>query len=229
MFELNLLPHNQVDCPYTPQWTRTEEQKYGALPFPHWLCRKGRSAYKGTTYQSTKVLGEIYDMIEEPEPIEFEDEMNIYLRRTIEKAAANNPDQVKVTRKEMKEKLFQFNQEVSKEYSGYDREDEIGKRSSDKNIRGLCMKYRRQIEQNHCNDDLASVFAILYEQTYFASRDRLYFDSSKQPYMFAWSVGHDYLTRIIADGDAQSHGLGIAPTVMRGHERSVFFQKKYKR
>jgi hypothetical protein len=79
------------------------------------------------------------------------------------------------------------------------------------------------MERAYENEHLSMVFAILYEQTYFASRNRQWY--SKNPYIFAWDVAHDYLTRIIADGDAQQFGVGIAPTVSRGSERSVFGKK----
>ena len=45
-------------------------------------------------------------------------------------------------------------------------------------------------------------------------------------YVFAWDVGHDYLTRIIADGEAKKNGMGIAPTVARENGNLIFGKRR---
>jgi len=156
------------------------------------------------------------------QPLEIEDEMNIHIRRQIEMAVEKSADEVESMRRDLRERLSHFNNSMRLKIVSTDRDDELGKRLSNLTIRNLYARHRREIEEKYRDDDLLVVFAVLYEVTYFKSRERSYWDPSKPPYVFAWGVGHDYLTRIIADGDAQSRGIGIAPTVSRGRERSVF-------
>ena len=54
--------------------------------------------------------------------------------------------------------------------------------------------------------------------TYIESREKVQ-RFKEDPYIFAWEVAHDYLTRIFADGNTSG---GIAPTIARGYERRTF-------
>ena len=102
-----------------------------------------------------------------------------------------------------------------------DVEDEMMTTNKSQTIKSLRKQYREDIERTYDEDDLPKVFAILYEQTYFESRERMG-RWNRPPYAFAWEIGFDFLTRIIADGKAKRKGSGIAATVARGKERSSF-------
>ena len=49
---------------------------------------------------------------------------------------------------------------------------------------------------------------------------------NREPYVFAWGVGLDHLSRIIADGDTETVGHGLAPTVARSREKALFGKKR---
>ena len=151
--------------------------------------------------------------------------MNVHVRERIEKAYKKDREEVEVIRKDMRSRLSSFNQTMGDKIRSRDREDEVETRLRGKAILGLYKQHRLDIENTYEDDDLPKVFAILYEQTYFQSKDRMFLSNGK-PYVFAWKVGHDYLTRIIADGDAKKYGTGIAPTVARGNDRMIFGKRR---
>ena len=199
----------QVDNPYTSQWTDEDNSKYKYLSKPHWH-NKVRHGTK--TYRSTKVLGEIFDMLSGVGDfkIDFntnvEPEMNIHIRRRVERAKRNNSEQFEAIHKDMLAHLKRFNCEV---------------RDKIKPVRDLYKQHRLEIEGKYGDEslfDLLDVFAILYAVTYFESRERVQ-RFKREPYVFAWEVSHDYLTRIFGDGN--SFG-GIALTVARGHDSRIF-------
>jgi hypothetical protein len=192
----------QVDCPFKSQWTENDK--------PHWHNK----VVNGTnSYRSDKVLGEIFDMLigAGESRINFytnvEPEMNIHIRQRIEKAQKKSPKLVEQIRDEMRKRFTSFNTEVT---------------SSNKPAWVLYEQHRLEIEEKYQDADLIDVFSILYEQTYFESREKVqrFWDEKREPSPFAWGVAHDYLTRIIADGNAGP--VGIAPTVSRGHEQRNF-------
>ena len=107
----------QVDNPYTSQLTERDKSMYNNLPLPHWH-NKVRPGTK--TYCSTKVLGEIFDMLSEVGDfkIDFntnvEPEMNIYIRKRIERAELIDHVRVSAIRDGMRAHLKRFNNEVFK-------------------------------------------------------------------------------------------------------------------
>eukprot|EP00581_Thalassiosira_minuscula_P004070 CAMPEP_0183738876 /NCGR_PEP_ID=MMETSP0737-20130205/55664_1 /TAXON_ID=385413 /ORGANISM="Thalassiosira miniscula, Strain CCMP1093" /LENGTH=1209 /DNA_ID=CAMNT_0025973521 /DNA_START=281 /DNA_END=3910 /DNA_ORIENTATION=+ len=216
----------QVDNPYTPQWTDSDQRMYGSLPKPHWSTL---SKY-GKKYKSTRVLGELFDMLDvKVESVidwnDIESEMNLHVREIIEIAHKKDSRDVEKKREDMLRHLTTFNQSTRDRINSYDTNDELERRLKRNSISALFKQHRMEIESSYEEDHLPLVFAILYEQTYFKSRDQM-FIWNKKPYVFAWEVGHDYLTRIIADGEAKKNGMGIAPTVARGNERLIFGKKR---
>ena len=217
----------QVDNPHKSQWTESDKKKYGDLKKPHWST----NANVGNCYQSKRVLGELYDMLSGAGDKAFnyeeiEAEMNPHIREKIEKAEKKNPKEVESIGEDMLRRLKNFNNEMSDVYKIQSMDDEDEKCSRRKRINSLYNRYRQGIENEYDEDDLPKVFAILYYETYIESRDRIC-RWGKEPYVFAWKVGHDYLTRIIADGEAKRNGVGIAPTVARGSAQLIFGKKKY--
>lgn len=212
----------QVDNPHVSQWTDMERKKFGHQPKPHWQG----SVVFGKTYQSTKVLGELFNLLSEEgkyrfDPNDVEAEMNMHIREKIESASKKKPEKVEMMRKDTERRLRSFNVTLANMINSSGPGDEISIRTRNQEITNLWKQCRVDIENRYDEDDLSLVFAVLYEQTYFKSRDRM-LRWNKPPYIFAWKVGHDYITRIIADGDAKKQGGGIAPTMVRGSERIIF-------
>lgn len=214
----------QVDNPHKPQWNEDDQFKYGSLPKPHWFAM----ARTGNTYQSKRVLGQLFDMFDlvggkEFKLSEIEPEMNVHIRARIEEAEKKSIEKVNAMRKDMRNHLLSFNKMMADRIRKCDRKDEVETRLKSKAIAGLYKQQRLDIQNTYKDEgSYEDVFAVLYEQTYFASREKMQRFNGK-PYVFAWEVGHDYLTRIIADGDAAKNGgIGIAPTVARGNDRLLF-------
>mmetsp|Transcript_26366 Transcript_26366/g.63257 ORF Transcript_26366/g.63257 Transcript_26366/m.63257 type:complete len:269 (+) Transcript_26366:2993-3799(+) len=214
----------QVDNPHKPQWNEDDQIKYGSLPKPHWFPM----ARAGNTYQSKKVLGQLFDMFDlvggkEFKFSEIELEMNVHIRGRIEEAEKKSIEKVNAMRKDMRNYLLSFNKLMADRIRKCDQKDEVEARLKSKAISGLYKQQRLDLQNTYKDEgSYEDVFAILYEQTYFASREKMQRFNEK-PYVFAWEVGHDYLTRIIADGDAvKNGGIGIAPTVARGNDRLLF-------
>ena len=91
----------QVDNPHKSQWTDADQSKYGYLPKPHWLAL----AKTSNTYQSKRVLGELFDMFDRAGEKDFnfrdiEAEMNVHIRERIEKAYKKDREEVEVIRKD---------------------------------------------------------------------------------------------------------------------------------
>ena len=216
----------QVDDPYTTQWTASDNNMYGSLTKPHWSTLN-KSV---NSYQSTKVLGELFDMLggAETKEISFDDiepEMIIHIRKKLEWAEKKDRDQVEMIRKDMLRRLKSFNQAVKENMHKLDLRDELQRRWRDKTVADMYKQHRCEIESSYDSHDLPMVFAILYEQTYFLSRERMS-RWRKGPYVFAWKIGQDYLTRLIADGEARKNGHGIAPTIARGKYQLIFGKKR---
>lgn len=194
---------------------------------PHWnAC--ANDGYTKRTYPSKKVLGDLCDLLTEAgrkQELVIEDEMNQHIRRKIERAEAKDPDEVQRIREDMLKHLLHFNRAMRLKIDSSERNDEVGKRLNNKAILSLYKRHRKEIEDMYDEDDRPKVFAILYEQTYFKSMDRIY-RWKGEPYVFAWTIGHDHLTRIIADGEATSRGLGLAVTVARGSDQLLFGKKR---
>ena len=199
----------QVDNPHTSQWTKEDDIRYQLISKPHWH-NKVKPGTK--TYRSTKVLGELFDMLDGVGDFEIdfntnvEPEMNIHIRSRIEKAESKDHVQVAAIREDMLARLKRFNNEVLKKVNP---------------VWVLCEQHRLEIEKEYGDDstyDLSDVFAILYAVTYFESREKVQ-RFKKEPYVFAWEVAHDHLTRIFADGNKTR---GFAPTVARGYELRTF-------
>ena len=215
----------QVDNPFSPQWNDDDEKKYGQLPIPHFVTQSDDLPVdkKRKSYHSTKVLGQLHDLLDEAgeeQNFSIEDEMNEHIQRKIEMAKKSKrmgEEEVETIREDMRRRLRDFNKVMGEKYSSSERNDDMGKRLSNKAIIRLYERHRQEIEAQYDEDDLPKVFAILYEQTYLESR----FRQKDEPYVFAWSVGHDYLTRIIADGEARKGGMGLAPTIARGNESVI--------
>mmetsp|Transcript_33474 Transcript_33474/g.73440 ORF Transcript_33474/g.73440 Transcript_33474/m.73440 type:complete len:409 (+) Transcript_33474:1-1227(+) len=217
----------QVDNPFTKQWTDNDERKYGGLPEPHWNV-SSNDGYAKKTYRSVKALGELFDLLEEAstkQQQEIEDEMNIHIQRKIFRAEEKNPAEVNRIREEMKNRLIDFNKTMRKKIGSSERNDEVGRRLNNKEISSLYKRHRSEIEALYDVEDRPNAFAILYEQTYFRSINRM-LRYNREPYVYAWAVGHDHLTRIIADGEAEIGGGGLAPTVVRGREQLIFGKKR---
>mmetsp|Transcript_6883 Transcript_6883/g.12459 ORF Transcript_6883/g.12459 Transcript_6883/m.12459 type:complete len:240 (+) Transcript_6883:783-1502(+) len=215
----------QVDDPHISQWTDTDRLKYGPLPTPHWFAKRNVNSY-----QSKRVLGELFDMLDQAggKYLNFcnmEDEMNVHIRERIEKANKKNPGEVEEIRKDMRRRLSSFNKAIRAGIKTRNKEDEVDSRLRRRAVLALYRKHRLDIENTYEDGDIPKVLAILYEQTYFQSRDRMYRWNEK-PYVFAWEVGHDHLTRIIADGEAKKNGIGIALTVARGNDRMIFGKRR---
>eukprot|EP00804_Cyclotella_cryptica_P011893 CCRYP_004391-RA/>CCRYP_004391-RA protein AED:0.01 eAED:0.01 QI:2070/1/1/1/1/1/5/1265/829 len=211
----------QVDNPFKSQWTEDDEMKYGTIRRPHWHPK----AKQGTTYPSKRVLGQLFDMLDKAGGKDFnyneiEPEMNVHIRRRIENAEKKDADRVKAVRDDMLKHLKTFNKTTKEWMARYDSDDEDESRLKNKTISMLYQQHRLEIKSVYEDDDtidLYDVFAILYEQTYMLSREKMQ-RYNKKPYVFAWGVCHDILTRIIADGDAG----GVAVTVVRGNDRRIF-------
>jgi len=217
--------HIQVDNPHMSQWTETDQLKLGTLPVPHWFARKTANSYR-----SKRVLGELFDMLdmageEDLNYCNIEEEMNAHVREVIEKAYKKNCNWVDDTRKDMLRRLSNFNKAMGERIRSCNEENEVDTRLKSKAISGLFKQHRMDIENTYEDDDIPKAFAILYEQTYFQSRDRMR-RWNKKPYVFAWEVGHDHLTRIIADGEAKRNCIGVAPTIARGNERLIFGKRR---
>ena len=223
----------QVDNPHNPQWTEANQLKYAYLPKPHWANTCSATYYN--TYQSKKVLGELFDMFDKARENNFnssniEAEMNVHIRELIEKASRRDCKKVEMIRVDMLGHLSSANRTMGNrikraEHEGWaEREDKTETCLKQKLFTGLYKQHRVEIENSY-DDELSLVFAILYKQTYFESRDHMFRWDGK-PYVFAWEVGHDYLTRIIADGEAKKNGVGIAPTVARGNDRLIFGKRR---
>mmetsp|Transcript_30851 Transcript_30851/g.65187 ORF Transcript_30851/g.65187 Transcript_30851/m.65187 type:complete len:939 (+) Transcript_30851:3010-5826(+) len=213
----------QVDNPHISQWTDADDKKYRGISRPHWL----NSVRTGCTYQSNRVLGELNDMLNETGNKvicvhDIEPEMNIHIRERIERACKKDIKEVEMIREDMRTRLASFNEAMKEKINSSCREDE---NFSIQTTQRLCKQYRLEIEEIYEIDELSKVFAILYEQTYFKSRERMS-RWNKKPYIFAWGVAQDHLTRIIADGDAKKCGVGIAPTIARGDEHIIFGKKR---
>jgi hypothetical protein len=224
----------QVDNPHTPQWNNFDDMKYGLIRRPHWHAK----SKKGSAYTSTRVLGQLYDMLDKvgKKDVNYfkncEPEMNIHIVKRVTAAKERNADKVDAVRDDMHRHLTAFNQRM-RDNINKSSESESDDNPSLKRNRGtgprltrtatqtLCMEHRSEILRTYKNDeaiDLCDVFAILYEVTYIRSIDRMQRFNAK-PYIFAWEVAHDYLTRIIADGESYE---GCAPTVARGKDRVIF-------
>lgn len=190
---------------------------------PHW---QGGTRNRNT-YQSTRVLGRLFDLLSETgmksfDPNEIEHEMNIHVREVIEKALKKDPAEVEKTREDMRECLARYNKDLAVQIASLDDVDNVGVGRSSQRKKSLLKQYRLEIEKGYDEDDLPRVFSILYEQAYFKSRSRM-FDYGKGPYIFPWEVAHDHLSRIIADGDWKKRGgIGYARTSARGNERKLF-------
>lgn len=219
----------QVDNPFRPQWTDLDDRKYQISCKPHWH-RYARE----NSYRSNKVLGQIFDMLDVVEWKDFdyneiELEMNIHIKQTIEKAERKNRDRVEVIRDDMLKRLMAFNERFRTNMgTENDPKEELQKRLKRKATKDLFKQYRSEIENDYKDDDmflLKEVMAILYEQTYIHQRKRMMrpkmsgHKKKEGPYVFAWEVGHDYLCRIIADGQSPG-GMGV--TVARGNDRMIF-------
>jgi len=155
----------------------------------------------------------------------MEDEMNVHIRERIEKAHKTDPVGVEEIRNDMRRRLSSFNRAIRAGIKTRNKEDEVNTRLRRKAVLSLYKKHRLDIENTYEDEDIPNVLAILYEQTYFQSRDRMYRWNEK-PYVFAWEVAHDHLTRIIADGEAKKNGIGIALTVARGNDRMIFGKRR---
>lgn len=213
----------QVDNPHISQWNDNDEKKYGGLSRPHWY----NSARSGNTYQSNRSLGLLNDLLNETgnkviSVHDIEPEMNIHIRERIERACTKDIKEVEMIREDMQRRLSSFNDAMKEKLDSSCRKDE---NFSTQTTQRLFKQYRLDIEESYQIDDLPKIFAILYEQTYFKSRERMC-RWNKKPYIFAWGVAHDHLTRIIADGDAKKCGVGIAPTIARGDEQIIFGKKR---
>eukprot|EP00956_Cyclotella_meneghiniana_P001278 scaffold1386_cov77-Cyclotella_meneghiniana.AAC.2 len=206
----------QVDNPYRSQWTETDDCKYRISCKPHWHRLAQRNSY---TYRSNKVLGQIFDMLEDVgrKGFDYNDvelQMNIHIIQTIEKAENRNRDRVELIRKDMLQRLRTFNNRYSSMGTKQDSDEEFQKRLTRKATKDFFKQYRSEIENIYKDDDMKEVISILYEQTYFHQRKKMM--RGEGPYVFAWEVGHDNLCRIFADRG------GVGVTVARGNDCMIF-------
>lgn len=128
-------------------------------------------------------------------------------------------NKVKAIREVMLQHVKTLNKSIADRITRCDPEDDAKSRLRSNRISPLYKQHRLKIKNAHGYGDtidLYGVFAILHEQTYIESRVRVQCYSGK-PYIYAWGVCHDYLTRIIADGAAD----GVAVTVARGNNRTI--------
>ena len=225
-----------VDNPHVKQWTSQDDEKYGNIRQPHWYAETKNSCSSNVSkpypkrYRSTKVLGLLHDLLIEASKgrmLVIEDQMNIHIQREIERAQAKaaDPTEIDFIRQEMLTRLKDFNQAIRTKIDSNERNDEVGKKMSNCAITELYKAHRREIDSKFDKYERPIAFAILYEQTYFQSRERM-LRYNREPYVFAWTLGLDHLSRIIADGKAESEGYGLAPTIERGKERVIFGKKR---
>ena len=220
-----------VDNPYVCQWTDQDDSNFRKLPQPHWYAgtKTAGSSY-AKIYHSKKVLGLLHDLLREAgkeRRLVIEEQMNIHIQREIERAQkrANDPTEIDRIRDEMLSRLKNFNQALRAKIDSSERDDEVGKKMNNKEIAELYKAHRKEIDSKYDKNERPMAFAILYEQTYFQSRERMLRYNSV-PYIFAWALGLDHLSRIIADGEAEIEGYGLAPTVARGREQVIFGKKR---
>ena len=225
-----------VDNPYVKQWTSQDDEKYGNIRQPHWYAETKNSCSSNVLkpyperYRSTKVLGLLHSLLIEASKgrmLAIEDQMNIHIQREIEgaQAKAADPTEIDSIRQEMLTRLKDFNQAIRAKIDSNERYDEVGKKMSNRAIAELYRRHRKEIDSKYGKYERPIAFAILYEQTYFQSRERM-LRYNREPYVFAWTLGLDHLSRIIADGKAESEGYGLAPTIERGREQVIFGKKR---
>lgn len=181
-------------------------------------------------YISTKALGLLHDLLHKAgkgRRLIIEDQMNIHIQQEINRALqkAADPSEIDSIREEMLTRLKNFNQAIRAKIDSSERSDEVGKKMNNMDIAELYKAHRREIDSKYDKYERPVAFAILYEQTYLESRERMLRYNS-EPYFFAWAVGLDHLSRIIADGDAETVGHGLAPTVARSREQAIFGKKR---
>ena len=206
----------QVDNPYRSQWTETDDCKYRISCKPHWHRLAQRNSY---TYRSNKVLGQIFDMLEDVgrKGFDYNDvelQMNIHIIQTIEKAENRNRDRVELIRKEYFSTFKEFQQSIFQYRYQTTFWQRISKTTDKESNKRFFKQYRSEIENIYKDDDMKEVISILYEQTYFHQREKMM--RGKGPYVFAWEVGHDHLCRIFADRG------GVGVTVARGNDCMIF-------
>ena len=227
-----------VDNPYVPQWTDKDQSDFQKLTQPHWYAQM--KAVSDTNlhrlnqdikiYHSTKVLGLLHDLLHKAgkgRTLVIEDQMNIHIQQEINRAQqkAADPSEIDNIREEMLARLNKFNQTIRAKIESGERDDEVGKKMNNKEIAELYKLHRQEIDSKYDKYERPLAFAILYEQTYLQSRERMR-RYNKEPYVFAWEVGLDQISRIIADGDAETAGHGLAPTVARSREKALFGKKR---
>jgi hypothetical protein len=211
----------QVDNPHDSQWTKDDvEMRYDQISRPHW-----HRAARANKYQSIKVLGKIFDMLTEVGGQDFncndtESQINVHIQRVIEKAEKRNANRVQEIREDMGNRLKAFNMTMSAVYNAY-KNEEVQTCLKRKAISDLFQKHRSEIVKKYEDEDsisLIDVMAILYEETFYRSLEKMV-RFKGTPYVFAWEVGQDRLTRIIGDGNSEE---GCALTVVRGKDCTFF-------
>ena len=230
-----------VDNPSVSQWTDQDQSYFQKFKKPHWYAQmKSACSTDGDTtnrcrlkknkiYDSTKALGLLHDLLHKAgkgRRLVIEDQMNIHIQQEIIRAQqkAADPSEIDSIREEMLARLKNFNQAIRAKIDSSERIDEVGKKMNNKDIAELYKAHRKEIDSKYDKYERPVAFAILYEQTYLQSRERM-FRYNREPYVFAWAVGLDHLSRIIADGDAETVGHGLAPTVARSREKAIFGKK----
>ena len=220
------------------QWTDKEQLEFQKLTQPHWYAQmkaatsdtnQHRLNQDNKVYHSTKVLGLLHDLLHEAgkgRRLAIEDQMNIHIQQEIKRAQqkAADPSEIDRIRKEMLARLKKFNQAMRAKIDSSERYDEVGKKMNNRDISELYKAHRKEIDSKYDKYERPVAFAILYEQTYLQSRERMRYN--REPYVFAWAVGLDHLARIIADGDAETVGHGLAPTVARSREKAIFGKQR---
>mmetsp|Transcript_9301 Transcript_9301/g.13817 ORF Transcript_9301/g.13817 Transcript_9301/m.13817 type:complete len:977 (+) Transcript_9301:369-3299(+) len=228
----------QVDHPYKLCEIKQDHDHYlsgGSLKSPHWL---GKTSGCGS-YTSSKALGVLYDYIQSKidSAVTTCDgdgrrttRLNPYIMSIINKATQKELSDVGI-----KVKLMELRKKMSSAITTFYSENKKftetmpGKKDDDVGMVMEWMKcqYRRwreeliDCEEGEDARNLAS--AILYEETWRWSMESSFQGDHK---MFAWHVAKDRLLRVIGDANQSSTGAGVAPTLLREHERVLYQRGK---
>lgn len=231
----------QVDHPYKlceiPQSYKTKFNLFtGELQHPHWKKNKNALLKR---YKSKRALGILWDYMEDKiqsihksneEKNTNEKSLNPHILSLIEIMERKClHDELRELREKMKAAVLAYNRKVYEYLS-----DTRGKCEAENRteinawLKREHMQWRRKlIDTLESEDEKMRSAAVLYEQTRILSNKDSTYNKTEKGYQFAWSVAHDYLTRIIGDGDQRVRGLsGVSATVNRENEGVIYKRKR---
>jgi len=201
---------------------------------PHWL---GKRINRGS-YISEKALGVLYDYVQSKidavvtvcdDKDKTATRLNTHIMSIIN-AATQKSLHDSVMRRQLSELQNKMRLAIADFYSEHKKFKEAitddGEDAVNMTMEWMKCQYRYwrknlvDCEDGEDAKNLAS--AILYEETWRKSVESSFQGEHK---MFAWHVARDRLLRIIGDAVQKSTGIGVAPTLLREHEKILYHRR----